>query len=274
MGNQAIAVSQTSFQTDVIEASRRLPVLVDFWAAWCGPCKVLGPVLDRVAESLAGRLVVAKVDTEAEPALATQFQIRSIPAVMLFRDGRVVDQFVGAQPEGTILRWLAPHLPAPSDGPLARARESLREGDAAAARALLTAALATTPADHDCRTLLAEVELAAGNPATAGALLDELPPDRQFEPPVPALRARLFFATELATVDAGASDLDALYARALRSAAAGQVADAAEALLALTERSRAYREDGARRALLKLFEQYPDDAGLGDYRRRLARRLH
>jgi putative thioredoxin len=274
VSNAVINVSLDRFQTEVLDASRKAPVLVDFWADWCGPCKALGPVLDRIAESLPGRLTVAKVDTEAEGELAAQFNIRSIPAVMLFKDGRVVAQFVGAQPEPAIRQWLAPHLPPAADSPLALAREAWRRGDGAAARAQLDAALAAEPADHDARELLAEVVLAAGDGATTRRLLDELPPDRQFSPAVTALKARLYFADELATVDAGASDLDDLYAKALRAAAAGRLDTAAEALLALTERSRAYRDDAGRRGLLQVFELAPDAPGLGDYRRRLARLLH
>jgi putative thioredoxin len=274
MGDLVRAVDRADFQAEVLDTSRRLPVLVDFWAAWCGPCKALAPVLERVAEAFAGRLKVVKVDTEAEPDLAAQFQIRSIPAVMLFKDGRLASQFVGAQPESAVRKWLEPQLPPAADGPLARAREAWRRGDAAAARELLQSALATDATDHDCRLLLAEVELGSGDADAARRHLDALPPDRQFEPGVAALKARLFLGEELATVDAGASDLDALYARGLRSAAAGHLADAAEALLALVERSRAYRDDGARKALLKVFELNPDEPGIGDYRRRLARLLH
>jgi putative thioredoxin len=274
MGELVRAVGRADFEAEVLEGSRQVPVLVDFWAAWCGPCKALAPVLDKVAATYAGRLKVVKVDTEAEPELAAQFQIRSIPAVMLFKDGRVASQFVGAQPEAAIQQWLTPFLPPAADSALARAREAWRQGDVAAARGLLQGALAEAADNHDARILLAEVELTSGHAARAREHLESLPPDRQFEPAVVALQARLFFADELATVDPGGSDLDALYARALKSAAAGQLVDAGEALLALIERSRAYRDDAGRRALLQLFTLDPDAPDSGDLRRRLGRLLH
>jgi putative thioredoxin len=274
MGDLVRSVGLTDFQAEVLAASHQVPVLVDFWAAWCGPCKALSPILDKLAATYAGRLKVVKVDTEAEPDLAAQFQIRSIPAVMLFKDGRVANQFVGAQPEATIQQWLAPYLPPAADSPLARAREAWRQGDAATARTLLQAGLATAADDHECRVLLAEVELASGNASAAREHLDALPPDRQFEAVVESLKARLFFADELATVDPGVSDLDALYARALKSAAGGHLADAGEALLSLIERSRAYRDDAGRRALLQLFTLNADAPETADLRRRLGRLLH
>jgi len=274
MGDLVHAVGEADFETAVVAGSRQTPVLVDFWAAWCGPCKTLAPVLEQVARSFAGRLTVVKVDTEAEPGLAARFQIRSIPTVLLFKDGRVASQFSGAQPEGAIRQWLAPQLPPPADSPLVRAGDALRRGDWAAARELLQPVLAEAADDPACRILLAEAELAGGDTVAARRHLDALPPDRQFEPAVEALRARLFFGDELATVDAGASDLDALYARGLWSAAGGHLTDAAEALLALVERSRAYRDDGARKALLKVFALAPEAPGIGDCRRRLARLLH
>lgn len=274
MGDLVRSVGLADFQAEVLTESHQVPVLVDFWAAWCGPCKALAPILDKLAGTFAGRLKVVKVDTEAEPDLAAQFQIRSIPAVMLFKDGKVASQFVGAQPEAAIQQWLAPFLPPAANSSVARAREAWRQGDAAAARVQLQGALAEAADNHDARILLAEVELASGNATGAREHLDALPPDRQFEAAVVSLQARLFFADELATVDPGGSDLDALYARALKSAAGGHLADAGEALLSLIERNRAYRDDAGRRALLQLFTLNADAPETADLRRRLGRLLH
>jgi thioredoxin len=110
--SQVSAVDTARFQQEVLEASATRPVLVDFWAAWCGPCRMLAPVLEQAAAEFSGRLTVVKVDTDAEPALAARYAIRSIPAVKLFRDGKVVAEFVGAQPLQAIRQFLAPHLSA------------------------------------------------------------------------------------------------------------------------------------------------------------------
>ena len=150
----------SDFQTDVLDCSQRTPVLVDFWAAWCGPCKMLGPVLEKLAAEADGRWVLVKIDTEAHPDLAAQFQIRGIPHCKLFHHGSVVAELSGAVPERQLRTWLAEHLPTPKRETMARARELLRAGHAAAAAALLRPLAATEPAD----------------PAAALALLAPLPP--------------------------------------------------------------------------------------------------
>lgn len=150
----------SDFQTDVLDRSQRTPVLVDFWAAWCGPCKMLGPVLEKLAAEADGRWVLVKIDTEAHPDLAAQFQIRGIPHCKLFHHGSVVAELSGAVPERQLRTWLAEHLPTPKRETMARARELLRAGHAAAAAALLRPLAATEPAD----------------PAAALALLAPLPP--------------------------------------------------------------------------------------------------
>ena len=252
MSDTVQATSLATFEKDVLDASRLMPVVVDFWASWCGPCKTLGPILDSVARTLAGRAKVVKVDTDAEQQLASQFQIRSIPTVMLFRDGKLASQFVGVQPEHAIREWVTPFLPA--DEGAVKADE--------------------LPA-QESQEGLAEQALLAGDPATARKHLDELPADRQETDRVRGLRVRLFFADELLAVSAGTADLDALYTEGLKAAAGGAHARAAEAFLTLTTRSRAYREDAGRLALLRLFE-WPGvaDPLVQDYRRRLAHLLH
>jgi putative thioredoxin len=116
------------FQHDVIDASAQLPVLVDFWAAWCAPCKMLGPILEQLAAAAQGRWKLVTVDVDAQPALAQQYQVRGIPAVKLFIDGRVVDEFSGAMPQAALVQWLDSRIPTPAQRQVAEAREHLAHG--------------------------------------------------------------------------------------------------------------------------------------------------
>ena len=188
--------SAVDFDHDVIEASRERPVLVDFWAAWCGPCRVLGPVLDRLAEEAGDRWSLVKVDTEANPALAQRMGIRGIPAVKLFVDGAAVAEFTGALPEAAVRRWLDEHLPSPQKKRLARAEALLTEGETDEARALLEEAHADDPNDADVRLLLART-LAFDDPERASALVGGL-----YTPEAEAVRTLARFLTLLDQSDA------------------------------------------------------------------------
>src|SRR4051812_5773047 len=139
MNSSVLAVTTASFAAEVVTASASQPVLVDFWAPWCGPCRALGPVLEQLADENEGKVKVVKVNTDENQDLAQQFQIRSIPAVKLFRGGKVVGEFVGAQPLARVRAFLEPYLPRASEGEHANARALGDSGDYTGAVAKLRA---------------------------------------------------------------------------------------------------------------------------------------
>jgi putative thioredoxin len=236
------------FEQDVIEASRERPVLVDFWAAWCGPCRILGPVLDKLAEEAGERWSLVKVDTEANPALAQRMGIRGIPAVKLFVDGAVAAEFTGALPEPAVRRWLDEHLPSPQKKRLARADALLADGQTEEARTLLEDAVRDAPDDEEARLLLART-LAFDTPERASELVEGL-----YTPEAEAVRTLARFLAlpdDPDVLDEAAVKHDYLTAaRALRE---GDEDAALDGLIAVVQRDRSFDDDGARKAAVALF---------------------
>lgn len=270
----ATSVDQSSFSREVVEASATTPVLVDFWAPWCGPCRMLGPILDDLAREYAGRLKVVKVNTDEEPALAQSFQIRGIPAVKLFRDGKVVAEFTGAQPAGAVRAFVKPHLVPPTDDPLAKARALQSRGAHAEALALLKAAAADSPEDDALVVALARAQVLNGDGATAETLLSQLPPAAQSDPPVRAVRALAHFSRIAGSPD----ETDAIQSArvaASRALLRDDVQAGLDALVAAMQRNRRYATDQGRKDLLLAFDLAPaDHPGVAAARRSLAGMLH
>ena len=237
------------FQTDVLDASRQRPVLVDFWAPWCGPCRALGPTLDALAAEAGGRWSLAKVNTDDAPELMHRYGVRGIPAVKLFVDGAVAAEFTGALPEPVLRKWLDEHLPSPGRDAFRRAKMAFAEGDREAARAQAEAALSDAEAASwapDARALLARL-VVLGDADRARQLVDGLA--------VPAAEP---VRTVLAALDRDPDALPPGTARESVHAAlvALQSGDPDAALAALTEAvtaDRSYDDDGARRLAVALF---------------------
>ena len=185
----------TDFDTEVIERSRSTPVLVDFWAPWCGPCKMLGPVLERLADEAGGRWELVKVNTDENQGLAAQYEIRGIPNVKLFHQGRVVAEFAGALPESAVRGWLDEHLPTPRHEAMATARELMRSGRSLEAAELLRPLAEADPDDGELAVLAARA-LVFSEPNEAVALVAELPPASPWADTAAIVRefARLFAA--------------------------------------------------------------------------------
>ena len=280
-----VAVTADSFHRIVVEGSRERPVLVDFWADWCAPCRMLMPVLASLANDYGGKLLVAKVNTEEEQALAAEYGIRSLPTVQLFKDGRPVDQFMGALPESQIREFLERHLPRESDRLLARAQALLSAGDLEGATGMLEQVRAADPENARVRLLEAGIQAAAGNTQGAQEMLDDLPRELADDPEVVRLKGQVSFAALQADsppeaalesrLKADPKDNDARYRLAAHLVVRGDFEGALDHLLALVKTDRAFEDDAGRKGMLMVFAMLGGEGELVNrYRSRMLNALY
>jgi putative thioredoxin len=244
-------ITTVDFENEVLEASKGQPVLVDFWAPWCGPCRALTPILEKLAREFAGKVKLVKVNSDKNQDIAAAFGIRSIPTVIAFKDGRPAAQFMGAQPEGQVRAFIERLLPSGSELALARAEQAYAENRLEDAEREL--ALVKYDPDWDAKVEALKQGIAFARASKAG-------PDEG------ALRGR---------PAAYADDHDARLALAGLLAAARRYREALDELLEIVRRAKDWRDGEARRQVLAIFALAEDQPELvGEYRRKLARLLY
>ena len=281
MSEHAIDVGLADFSQAVLEESRHRPVVVDFWAPWCGPCKSLKPILEKLAAEYGGQFLLAKINADDNQELAARFGVRGIPSVKAFVNGEPVDEFSGALQEDEVRVFLDRLLPSPVEGMRAEAAALRAAGDMPAALQKLADASRLDPAHVGVRLDATEVMLDLNEADEASRLLGSLTDDA--DPRVPQLRARLKFmsasgeddqATLVAAVAADENNLAARLKLANLYVAAGQYEAGMDQLLEIIRRDRGFEDDVGRKTLLAVFDLLNGDPLVSQYRRKLASALN
>jgi putative thioredoxin len=265
--------NQEAFAQDVLDVSMQVPVIVDFWATWCGPCKTLGPLIEKVVKEAKGAVRLVKIDVDSNQALAGQLRIQSIPAVYAFFQGRPVDGFVGAQPESQLKQFVqrlakmgaAGAGPSPIDEALEQAEAAFAEGDYGAANAIFGQVLDHEGDNAKAIAGLARCLIATGDLAGAKEMLDGVTPEVLKNPAIVSVVSQLELAEAgqkaagqtqqlQARIDANPKDFEARYDLAVAQFASGEREAAIDQLLEIFKASRAWNEEAARKQLVKFFE--------------------
>ena len=270
------------FETDVLQRSLQVPVLVDFWATWCGPCKTLGPILEKLAANYHGAFELAKVDVDKEQELAAAFQIRSVPTVILVKDGQLVDGFPGVLPEAQLREFLRQHgiepLPADTQEPAAEIAAAPVDPHAEVMR--LRKAIETEADKPELKLDLALALLHTGAAAEAEQLIDALPANLATDDRAINARARLGFAALLrdappvetlrAAIDANPGDLRARHLLGAHAIVAGDAETGLVQFMEMLRRDRGYADGLPRKALIDAFRIIDDEDLVGRYRRQMS----
>jgi putative thioredoxin len=280
MSEHALDVGLADFTQHVLEESKHRPVVVDFWAPWCGPCKSLKPILEKLAAEYGGKFLLAKINSDDNQELAARYGVRGIPSVKAFVNGEPVDEFSGALPEGEVRAFLDRLVPGPADELRQQAEAARMSGDISGALKLLAEASKIDPGHIGVRLDAAEIMLDLNEADEARRLLGSVPDDADLR--VPALKARLQFmgaagedeGALAARVAANENDLEARLKLANLLVAAGQYEAGMDQLLEIVRRDRGFEDDIGRKTLLSVFDLLGGGELVSRYRRLLASALN
>jgi putative thioredoxin len=275
-------VTDADFETAVIERSKTVPVVIDFWAPWCGPCRILGPLLERITAEHEGEFVLAKVNVDDSPRLSGAFGVRSIPMVLGMRDGQIVSEFVGALPESAVRQFLSRVLPSPAEKLALGAEEKRAAGALDEAEALLRRALDADPRSDRALLTLAATHADRGRDAESLAMLERVAPGTPFREQADQLAAKIRIR-QAGTADEPAlrakletdpGDLESRFSLAQALAAKSDYDQALAQYLEIVRRDRSFRDDAARKAMLDVFALLgSSDERVERYRSELAKIL-